>query len=62
MCADFSLPLLDLTPALRTAAARALAQGEFVFWPDDTHWNAAGIRAAADALAPFLSELPGTGR
>lgn len=61
-CTDFSLPLLDLTPALRAAAARALAQGEFVYWPDDTHWNAAGIRAAADALAPFLSGLPGASR
>lgn len=58
VCVDFSLPCLDLTPALRTAAGRLLARGEFAYWPDDTHWNAAGIRAAADALAPFLKDLP----
>lgn len=58
LCADLGLPCLDLTPALRTEAARLLPRGEFVFWPDDTHWNAAGIRAAARALAPFLAALP----
>jgi hypothetical protein len=62
VCVDFSLPCLDLTPALRTAAGQALARGEFVYWPDDTHWNAAGIRAAADALAPFLADLPQAGK
>lgn len=58
LCADLGLPCLDLTPALRTEATRLLPSGEFVFWPDDTHWNAAGIRAAARALAPFLAALP----
>ena len=62
LCADLGLPCLDLTPALRTAAGRLLPKGEFVFWPDDTHWNAAGIRAAADALAPFLDGLPKAGQ
>lgn len=62
VCVDFSLPCLDLTPALRTAAGQALARGGFVYWPDDTHWNAAGIRAAADALAPFLADLPKAGQ
>ncbi|MEW5773109.1 MAG: hypothetical protein AB1916_06245 [Thermodesulfobacteriota bacterium] len=58
LCADLDLPCLDLTPALRTAAGRLLPRGEFAYWPDDTHWNAAGIRAAAAALAPFLDGLP----
>ena len=57
LCADLGLPCLDLTSALRTAAGRLLPRGEFVFWPDDTHWNAAGIAAAADAVAPFLKGL-----
>jgi hypothetical protein len=57
LCADLGLPCLDLTPALRTAAGRLLAKGEFAYWPDDTHWNEAGIAAAADALAPFLEGL-----
>jgi hypothetical protein len=25
-----------------------------VYWRDDTHWNAAGVRVAARAIAPTL--------
>jgi hypothetical protein len=40
----------DLTPHLRTAAAR----GALLYLPDDPHWSAAGHRAAAGALADYL--------
>ena len=41
----------DLTPSLVAAADAALAQGQFIWWLDDTHWNRAGIAAAAAAVA-----------
>jgi lysophospholipase L1-like esterase len=45
----------DLKPDLVTAARTAYAQtGALVWWPDDTHWNEAGHRAAADAVYEHL--------
>lgn len=40
---------LDLTEALRACAAR----GETPWFPGDTHWNASGHRAVADALTSW---------
>jgi hypothetical protein len=45
---------VDLTPLLRAAARAGLEQGRTVYFLDDTHWNAAGIGVAADAIAPRL--------
>jgi len=53
---------VDLTPALTEAAQRLLPQGEYVFWRDDTHWNPAGIRAAAAVVAQKLRALPEAGK
>ena len=39
------IPVIDLTPSLQKAARAHLKKGEFVFWRDDTHWNAHGIAA-----------------
>lgn len=41
----------DLTPGLTAAADAALARGQFIWWLDDTHWNRAGIAAAAAVVA-----------
>jgi hypothetical protein len=41
--------VLDLTAALRAACAR----GDVPWFPADTHWNANGCRAAAEALADW---------
>jgi hypothetical protein len=49
------VPVIDLTPALRAAAAAALPDGRYVYFLDDTHWNAAGIAAAARVIARRLS-------
>jgi hypothetical protein len=46
-----SIPVVNLTPALRQAAAEALASNTLVYHADDTHWNALGVRAAAEAIA-----------
>jgi hypothetical protein len=51
------IPVVNLTPPLRAAARAALDQGRSVYWRDDTHWNAAGARAAAEAVAPRLRAL-----
>lgn len=43
--------VLDLTPFLSAAAARALEHGEYLYWLDDIHWNARGIAAAATVIS-----------
>jgi SGNH hydrolase-like domain, acetyltransferase AlgX len=48
------IPVFDLTPALQAEAARALLEGQFVYWRDDTHWNRLGIWAAMKCVAAFL--------
>lgn len=53
------VPVVNLTGPLRAAAAVELAAGRYVYFLDDTHWNAAGIAEAARAIAPTLrSWLP----
>lgn len=49
-----AIPVFDLTPALVQEAERLLAQGQYVYWRDDTHWNCNGMRAVA---APVASQL-----
>ena len=38
----------DLTPALETRARELASSREFVYWRDDTHWNARGIEVASE--------------
>jgi lysophospholipase L1-like esterase len=50
------IPVLDLLPVLR--AVEPLADGRrHVYHLNDTHFNARGNRAAAEALAPFVRQL-----
>lgn len=51
------VPVVNLTEALRTEAEIELAAGRFVYFLDDTHWNAAGIAAAARVIAPALRAM-----
>lgn len=51
------IPAVNVGPPLRDAARAALPEGRYVYWPDDTHWNAAGVRVAAEAIAPVLRTL-----
>ncbi len=46
---------VDLTPALVRAAASEYQQGRLLYWRDDTHWNAKGIRVAADEIFSRLT-------
>ena len=45
-------PVLDLTPALREATGPVVGEPYLLY---DGHWNARGHRAAAGAVAAFLS-------
>jgi hypothetical protein len=51
------IPVFNCLPVLRAAAARELESGRLVYWPDDTHWNPAGVQVTARALAPWLRSL-----
>ena len=48
--------VLNLTSTLRAQAAKRIAEGNYNYWIDDTHWNAAGIRAAADQISDYMGE------
>ncbi len=56
-CSEEGIPFLDLTPGLE----REVAAGTNLYFPDDSHWNAAGQEAAAAALARWL-EVRGLSR
>ncbi len=45
-----NVPVLNLTPDFRKQAEALLARDEYLYWLDDTHWNAEGIREAAQAI------------
>jgi hypothetical protein len=51
-----STKVVDLTPALETAAQKLLEHGEFVFWRDDTHWNHHGTKAVASVVRDCLQQ------
>jgi acetyltransferase AlgX (SGNH hydrolase-like protein) len=54
-----SIPVVNLTPALRRAAADALKNNELVYHSDDTHWNGLGVIAACEEIRKALNqELP----
>jgi len=49
-CAQEGIEFLDLTEALQARVAR----GQNVYFPDDSHWNAAGHETASEALEARL--------
>ena len=49
-CAEEGITFLDLTAELQAK----LGAGQNVYFPDDSHWNAAGHETAAKALARLL--------
>jgi hypothetical protein len=56
-CAQEGIEFLDLTEALQARVAR----GENVYFPDDSHWNAAGHETASEALEVRLRAREGEG-
>jgi SGNH hydrolase-like domain, acetyltransferase AlgX len=45
-----NVPVINLRPQFRKQAEALLDRDEYLFWLDDTHWNAEGIREAAEAI------------
>ena len=60
ICAELGLPLVDPLPEMR----RRTEAGERLYLENDSHWNAAGNRLAAERLAelPELARLRDAGR
>lgn len=50
---DAGVPVVNLMPAFQAATA----QGQRLYWRDDTHWNDAGIRLAAEELWRVVEPL-----
>jgi len=48
---------IDLTPVLRRQADAAFKQNKYVYWRNDTHWNADGVGIAADEIVRAFPEL-----
>jgi hypothetical protein len=44
------IPVINLTDEYMRAAASEFQQGRYIYWLDDTHWNAQGIEIAAKAI------------
>jgi lysophospholipase L1-like esterase len=52
-CQEHAIPFLDSTQPLRDA----VASGVSVYLPDDVHWNAAGHRIVAAAVAERMQQM-----
>jgi SGNH hydrolase-like domain, acetyltransferase AlgX len=53
------VPVVNTTAALQQAAAAELADGNLLYWRDDTHWNAEGVRVAVEQLqAQYAAGFP----
>lgn len=48
------VPVLNLSPALRAAAASAIRDNDYVYHLDDTHWNGHGVTVAVKELGAAL--------
>ncbi len=44
------VPVLNMTQDFHKQAEALLARGQYLYWLDDTHWNADGIHEAAQAI------------
>ena len=55
MALQLDVPFVDLTPHLIKESKDLLKKGEYTYWRDDTHWNANGMKMAADVISSKLN-------
>ena len=53
------VPVVNLRPVFAATARRLFADGEYLYWRDDTHWNPRGVRLAAAEIARAVRENAG---
>jgi hypothetical protein len=53
---DSGIMVANLAGPLRRAAAAGIGDRRYVYWRDDTHWNAAGISVGASEVARVWTE------
>ncbi len=58
---DAGISVVNLTGPFQAAAAAGLDARAYIYWNDDTHWNARGIAVAAREVAHVWCALPGAG-
>jgi hypothetical protein len=60
---ESGIPVVNVTPAFRAAAAELAEHHEYIYWQDDTHWNECGVSIAAAEFREQigLQRLPGVG-
>jgi hypothetical protein len=49
-----NLPVVNVVSIYQSDAEKELAQKSYLYWRDDTHWNANGIEVAAQQLLPCI--------
>jgi len=57
--ASADVPVLNLEPLFRKRAAELLPGDDYLYWLDDSHWNARGIHEAAEAVAGKINSVVG---
>jgi len=58
---ESGIPVVNVSPAFRAAAAELAEHHEYIYWQDDTHWNECGVTIAAAEFREQigLQPLPG---
>jgi len=53
------VPVVNVTSAFRREAANRLPRHEYLYWRDDTHWNASAIQIAAELVWREIQKVEG---
>ncbi len=56
-CRNAGLPVINLLKPLQDHAAESYKNGKYIYFLDDTHWNAAGIEFAAEIIWKEMKKL-----
>ena len=53
---DAGVPVVNLKAVFRELAREGLPRGRYLYWRDDTHWNALGLEIAAEELVRAIPD------